>query len=60
MWSNSMKVLFIILSRFAKEELGDVSKVLLDGLYDAECPLSMIRGHYFPMKGIWELFTQDR
>ena len=47
-------------SRFAREELGDVSKVLLDGLYDTGCPLFMIRGHYFPIKDIWEMVTRDR
>ena len=47
--------------RFAREQLGDVSKVLLDGLYDRECPLSMICGqHHFIMKDIWEMVTQDR
>ena len=38
-WSNLMKVSYITQSRFASEQLGDVSKVLLDGLYDAESPL---------------------
>ena len=56
-----MTVWYIILSRFAREQLGDVSKVLLDGLYDAESPLSMIRGHhYFFMKDVWEMVSQDR
>ena len=47
-------------SRFANEQLGDVSKVLLDGLYDAESPLSKLCGNYLFMKDIWEMVTQDR
>ena len=27
-----------------REQKGQVSKVLLDGLYDPDCPLSMLRG----------------
>ena len=46
--------------RFAREQLGDVSKVLLDGLYDAESPLSKLCGNYLFMKDIWEMVTQDR
>ena len=56
-----MKFLHITPSRFASEQLGDVSKVLLDGLYDAESPLSKLFGHhYYLMKDIWEMVTQDR
>ena len=46
--------------RFAREQLGDVSKVLLDGIYDAESPLSKLHGNFYFMKDIWEMVTQDR
>ena len=47
--------------RFAREQLGDVSKVLLNGLYDQESPLSIIRGpHKYIMPDIWQMVTQDR
>ena len=61
-WSNLMKFSHIMPSRFAKEQLGDVSKVLLDGLYDAESPLSKLCGvgHYYFMKDVWEMVTEDR
>ena len=45
--------------RFARKQLGDVSKVLLNGLYDQESPLSMIRGHDI-MPDIWQMVSQDR
>jgi len=48
------------MKRFAREQLGDVSKVLLDGIYDAESPLSKLHGHFYFMKDIWEMVTQDR
>ena len=32
------------LSRLIIEQKRQVSKVLLDGLYDPDCPLSMLRG----------------
>ena len=35
-------------------EQRPISKVLLDGLYDAECPLSQLRGCQHVMKMIWE------
>ena len=46
--------------RFAREQLGEVSKVLLDGIYDAESPISKLHGHYFFMKDIWEMVKHDR
>ena len=46
--------------RFAREQLGDVSKVLLDGIYDAESSLSKLHGHFYFMKDVWEMVTQDR
>ena len=46
--------------RFAREQLGDVSKVLLDGIYDAESPLSKLHGNFYFMKDIWEMVKHDR
>jgi len=42
------------LKRVVIAEQQPISKVLLDGLYDAECPMSQLRGCQHVMKMIWE------
>ena len=41
-------------------EQQPVSKVLLDGLYDADCLLSQLRGCQHVMKVIWEKVVEEK
>jgi len=48
------------LKRAVTVEQRPISKVLLDGLYDAECPLSQLRGCQHVMKMIWEEVAEHK
>jgi len=48
------------LKRVVAVEQQPVSKVLLDGLYDPDCPLAQLRGCQHLMKMIWEEVLKDK
>ena len=44
----------VICLRLIREQKQQVSKVLLDGLYDPDCPLHLLLGaHHVFMKEVW-------
>ena len=68
----SPKILFLQNSCTAKEKVTNplprliryqqrqVSKVLLDGLYDPDSPLSILLGdHHVFMKEVWKVLVED-
>jgi len=48
------------LNRVVTAEQRPISKVLLDGLYDADCTLSQLRGCQHVMKMIWEEVVEHK
>ena len=45
--------------RLIREQQRQVSKVLLDGLYDPDCPLHLVLGdHHVLMKEVWIELTK--
>jgi len=48
------------LKRAVIVEQQPISKVLLDGLYDEDCPLAQLRGCQHVMKMIWEEVLKDK
>ena len=43
-----------------REQQRQVSKVLLDGLYDPDSPLFILRGdHHVFMKEVWKVLVED-
>ena len=46
--------------RLLKFNIKDSCITGLDGIYDAESPLSKLHGNFYFMKDIWEMVTQDR
>ena len=57
MEQGDYKICFYI-DRNAKP--AQISKTLLDGLYDKDCPLSMLRGCPFLLKPIWKNIMEQK
>ena len=50
----------LIVTRLIREQQRQVSKVLLDGLYDPDSPLSILLGdHHVFMKEVWKVLVED-
>ena len=50
----------LIITRLIREQQRQVSKVLLDGLYDPDSPLFLLMGdHHVVMKEVWKVLVEN-